>query len=177
MNDRLERIDRLIKQGYKLEKTKILNNWEIALPKLTNSEGRQVNTLFGGPAGFSWMAFLLSPIFYFQIKEYSFYLIVGFAWFCIGNIKGGLQDAGLWDINAIRSSLVLIPIFLQILYASYFPYLRYIQRRKESKDNNLFLSIILGIFLYNLAKQIPLYFTIGQTTTFFKLLSDVFQIN
>ena len=74
MNARLEKIDNLIERGYKLENLKILGSFEIPLPTLTNSEGKNVNILFGGPAGFSWIALFFYPFLYFQESFFLFIL-------------------------------------------------------------------------------------------------------
>tara|TARA_X000001036_G_C20595086_1_gene772517 strand:- start:678 stop:1214 length:537 start_codon:yes stop_codon:yes gene_type:complete len=167
MNTRLERIQKLIDQGYKLENRKFLNI-ELPIPQLTNSEGREVNIFFNGPAGFSWIAFLFYPVVFFQIRFYSFYLLIAFIWY------GYLQilDSGVVPIYLSMTIPVLI---FPICWASYFPYLRYTQQIKGIKENNLFLSIVVGTLIYNVAKQIPYYFVFGKLTNFFNSWVEVIQ--
>ena len=170
MNTRLEKIDNLIKRGYKLERTKILDMLEVPLPVLTNNEGKKVNLFCVGPAGFSWNAFFFFPVLYFQIKEYSFYLLVAFIWFSLGNLTKGLIGAGLMT-DVTRYLITLLPIVIAIMYASYFPYIRYLQRSKGVKDNNLFLSIVLGLIVYNIAK-LPHSWVLGVPSPFFSPFID-----
>ena len=169
MNSRLEKIDKLIARGYKLEKTKILDRWEIPFPILTNSEGKVINTFLGGPAGFSWIAFFFCHAVYFQAKEYSYYLLAAFWWYSLANLAVGLPAIVPPEYVGIMSLFVGgLALLFSIFWASNFPYIRYLQKSRNIKDNNLFLSIILGPVFYNVAK-LPWNWTLGRPSIFSEL--------
>jgi hypothetical protein len=72
MKARLESIDRLVLDGYRVKK--IYNAW----PELATLSGVPKNITISNPAGFSWIAFFFPFAVYAQIKEWSYFYVAGF---------------------------------------------------------------------------------------------------
>ena len=73
MQEKIEKINKLINEGYSLNKTKY------GFIYLKNSSGRSISVsgIFRSPAGFSWIAFLFPFAVCSQIKEWSYFYYVG----------------------------------------------------------------------------------------------------
>ena len=137
MQGRLNKIDNILSENYELKRV-----GQLAIPKLTNNQGKQVRLFFGGPAGFSWAGFFWSSILMFKIKEYSFYLII--------SIVSVISEV----IKLATNSLLFSSLFLWLVliaYGFYFPYLRSLSKADGKKEHGMLKSIILGTILYYVA--------------------------
>jgi len=141
MQEKLEKIERLIRDGYTLEKTKY------GFIDFRNSSGTPVN-IFGGlkssPAGFSWVGFFFPFAVCTQIKEWSYFYISG----CLCCIFAFLHGITGYDTNTAGS------IAISMLYGYMVPYLRKIAKDKGIADQPKGRSIFVGILLA-IASVIP----------------------
>jgi len=143
MNQRLQRIHRQVQQGYRLEKS------IYSFPYLVSPDGARISPypLFGkgSAAGFSWIGFFFPWVFCYQIREWSYFWITGFAFLFAA-----------WIHLFTRVSLdVPISIAISLQYGASLPYLRYLKLSQgQSKPTSLGASILLG-FLLSLLAALP----------------------
>ena len=131
MQKRLDTIDSLIQQGYTLKR----NNWFDI--QFKNSSGIRVNIFlpWRSPSGFSWIAFWFAGVVCCQIREWSY-----FYWLAI-----------VTSLDVIFASLFnsdsnnFAGFVLSLIYASWFPYMRYLAIEEERKEfpvlNSFFMAI------------------------------------
>ena len=133
MLEKIERIDKLICDGYTLKKT------EYGFVDFRNSSEKPVN-IFGGfksPAGFSWIAFFFPFAVCAQIKEWS-YFYINACLFVIIAIINGITG---YDANTAGG------IAIGVTYGYMFPYLRKIAKDNGTLENSKGKSILVGILL------------------------------
>lgn len=126
---RLESIDKVIAQGYQVKKI-----WH-AFPGLVNSSGIDKSVLSSSPAGFSWIAFFFPFAVCTQIREWSYFFVVGSTYLAASifhKISG-------WDPN------IFAGFAISIQYGYYFPYLRWLAIQQQRPDLDKGISIMLGL--------------------------------
>jgi hypothetical protein len=128
---RLEAIDKLISQGYQVNKI-----WD-TIPMLVTSSGINKSVLVTSPPGFSWIAFLFPFAVCTQIKEWSYFFAVG-AMYLIGSV---FYKVSGWDPTFI------ISLSIAYQYGLYFPYLRWLAIQNQKTELPQGSSIILGLLL------------------------------
>ena len=133
MQEKIEKINKLINEGYSLNKTKY------GFIDLKNSSGRSISVsgIFRSPAGFSWIAFLFPFAVCSQIKEWSYFYYVGIVLAIVSFIEGA---TGLEAGNAIG-------IVISFQYAYMYPYLRKMASDSGVVDSSVGKSIAIGIIL------------------------------
>lgn len=125
-------IHNYLKEGYTL--VKILN----AFPVIRNNSGRSIGlNIRANPPGFSWIAFFFPFAVCTQIREWSYFYVMGII-SVLGSIASSMAKVDL-------SSSVNLAVSL--CYGIYFPYLRYIAVQKEVKEIPIGKSIIYGLLL------------------------------
>ena len=146
MQEKLEKIERLIQDGYTLKK-------EYGIIDFRNSSGKPVHIygsqyrvigLFNSPAGFSWIGFFFPFAVCAQIKEWSYFYISG-CWFCILALFHGITGLNADTAGAFAISLT---------YGYMLPYLRKIAKDTGIVDQPKGQSIFMGILL-SIACGIP----------------------
>lgn len=135
---RLEAIDKLVSQGYQIKKT-----WD-AIPGLVSSSGVKKSILGSSPAGFSWIAFLFPFAVCAQIKEWSYFYVVG-SLYLAGSV---FYKVSGWD------PAFVIGLALGVQYAYYYPYLRWLAVKGSRAELGKGASIVLGL-LYSFLCIIP----------------------
>ena len=132
MQLKIDRINKLIEEGYTLKKEKGFINFR-------NSSGKTVNIFgfFKSPAGFSWIAFFFPFAVCTQIKEWSYFYLAGgvFAVLSIINVVTGFDGSSAGSIA------------ISMNYAYMFPYLRKIASDKGTIEKSKAKSIIIGLLL------------------------------
>ena len=133
MQEKIEKINKLINEGYSLNKTKY------GFIDLKNSSGRSISVsgIFRSPAGFSWIAFLFPFAVCSQIKEWSYFYYVGIVLAIVSFIEGA---TGLEAGNAIG-------FVISFQYAYMYPYLRKMASDSGVVDTSIGKSIAIGIIL------------------------------
>ena len=133
MQAKIDKINKLIEEGYTLQKT---NQGFI---DFRNASGKPVNIygLLKSPAGFSWIAFFFPFAVCAQIKEWSYFYINGIAFAIIALIHG---STGIDGNNAAGFAIA-------ITYGYMFPYLRKIAQDSGVEDASKGKSILIGILL------------------------------
>ena len=131
MKDRLESIDKLVQEGYKIKKV-----WD-AFPALESSSGVAKNVLWSSPAGFSWIAFFFPYAVCAQIKEWSYFYVTGFI-LLAGSLVYKVTG---WDPGNT------LGIVICIQYGFFYPYLRWQALQKGDRELGVGLSILVGIVL------------------------------
>ena len=136
MQGKLEKIERLMQDGYTLTK-------ENGLIDFRNSSGKPVQVYVfppfnsSSPAGFSWIGFFFPFAVCTQIKEWSYFYIAG-CWFCILSLLHGITG---YDFDSAG-------VFgLSLMYGCMFPYLRKIAKDKGIADQPIGQSIFIGVLL------------------------------
>lgn len=136
MEKRLSAISKLAKEGYTLDKT--LN----AIPELRSNSGRSIGLYTrNNPAGFSWIAFFFSFAVCTQIREWSYFFVSGTT-YAFASIASSILR---YDISNLTG------IILSLAYGFYFPYLRYLAKKREVKEIPKSQSIIYGLLLSTLS--------------------------
>ena len=133
MQEKLEKIERLMQDGYTLTKKKGFIDFR-------NSSGKPVQVYApfnSSPAGFSWIGFFFPFAVCTQIKEWSYFYIAG-CWFCILALLHGITG---YDFNTAGT------FGLSLMYGYMFPYLRKIAKDKGIADQPKGQSIFIGILL------------------------------
>jgi hypothetical protein len=128
---RLEAIDKLVSQGYQVNKI-----WD-TIPMLVNSSGINKSVLATSPPGFSWIAFFFPFSVCTQIKEWSYFFAAG-AMYLIGSV---FYKVSGWDPTFI------ISLSIAYQYGLYFPYLRWLAIQNQKTELPQGSSIILGLLL------------------------------
>lgn len=131
MLPRLEAIDKLVSQGYQVKK-----NWD-AIPGLVGSSGIDKSVFVSSPAGFSWIAFFFPFAVCTQIKEWSYFYVVG-SIFLAGSV---FYKASGWD------PAYAISIGIGYQYGFYYPYLRWLAIQNNKTEMDKGTSILLGLLL------------------------------
>ena len=135
MQSRLDKIEGLIQNGHSIKK-----KWGY-YPDLKNSSGKSV-IIFGGilslsgPAGFSWIAFFFPWAVCAQFKEWSYFYFLGI--FSLASSALNL---------AINSSTNVSGFLTCYFYGIMFPYLRYMAKESNIKENSKLSSIGIGLAL------------------------------
>lgn len=174
MKARSKKIEDAINNGYTLEKLKYFDCIEAPIPVLRDPEGKRVNTLFGGPAGFSWSGLLFQWAFYFQIREPLYFVLYFLNFYFATTLVKGLARAGLLsgiggEFASIAIVSVVIICFL-VGFGSSYPYIRFIQNSKGVKDLNLWLSVVAGFILQRIAAQGGIYLALGKASSLVRTL-------
>ena len=149
MQKKLDRIDYLIDKGYELEKFNLRDyfllkpfnlstNLELPFPVIKDNKGNEINALFKANAGFSWIAFFFPAVFFFKIREYSF-----FYFFCFFYIVCGLFELSYGETYLNNFGNLIIGL----ISGFNFPYIRHINISRNIKERGLFQSIVLGTLL------------------------------
>jgi hypothetical protein len=153
MQERLDKIESLISQGYKLKKKELKDNpffkffdieieHEEPFVSLKNSSGRSVNIYQKGQAGFSWIAFFFTPYLMVRIRNYSY-----FYWYALV-----VTLVSIFQVQTNSNTpLTLLQVIIGIIFAYQYPYLRYIAKSKNIKERGWMASICLGLILSILA--------------------------
>ena len=128
---RLEIIDKLASQGYLVKKT-----WE-SIPGLVSSSGLDKSVLISSPAGFSWIAFFFPFAVCTQIKEWSYFYVVG-SMYLAGSIFYKISG---WD------PAFIIGLGIGYQYGFYFPYLRWLAIQNDKPELDKGSSVLLGLVL------------------------------
>ena len=131
MKARLESIDRLVSEGYRV--TKIYN----ALPVLATSSGARKNITVSGPAGFSWIAFFFPFAVCAQIKEWSYFYVAGFV-YLTGSV---LHKIFGWDPSSA------LGLALGFQYGLFFPYLRWLALQENRTELTAVNSVVVGLLM------------------------------
>ena len=132
MNSRLEAISALVQNGYTVKK-----EWD-AFPCLVAANGtKKPINLFSNPAGFSWIGFFFPFAVCTQIKEWSYFYVSG-ALFLITSIISAVIRTDLSNAAGM---------VIGIMYGMYFPYLRYLAKEKNTEENSVGFSIVVGLLL------------------------------
>ena len=130
MQSRLNRIDDLVAQGFAISKA------NGAFPQMTASNGSSKN-IFSGPAGFSWIAFLFPFAVCAQIKEWSYFLVSGI-FFLLSSVISKITG---WSLVCTEG------VALAVLYAYYYPYLRWLANKRKQEELSVGSSIFFGLVL------------------------------
>ena len=138
MQERVEKIEKLIQEGYSLEKT------DYGFPEFKSSSGKVVNIFASSPAGFSWVAFFFPFAVCTQIKEWTYFYIAA-AIFAFASIIHGFLG---FDATFTAS------LSIGILYGYTFPYLRKIAKDSGIEDQSKVKSIAIGLLL-SIVASIP----------------------
>ena len=138
MQERVEKIEKLIQEGYSLQKT------DYGLPEFKTSSGNVVNIFVKSPAGFSWVGFLFPFAVCTQIKEWTYFYVAA-AIFALASIIHGFLG---FDATLAAS------LSIGILYGYAFPYLRKIAKDNGIEDQSKVKSIVIG-FLLSIVAAIP----------------------
>jgi len=131
MLTRLEIIDKLASQGYLVKKT-----WE-SIPGLVSSSGLDKSVLTSSPAGFSWIAFFFPFAVCTQIKEWSYFYVVG-SMYLAGSI---FYKVSGWD------PAFIVGLGIGYQYGFYFPYLRWLAIQNDKPELDKGSSVLLGLVL------------------------------
>jgi hypothetical protein len=136
MRSRLNRIDHFLRNGYNLKK-------EIgAFPVFVSNDGRSMHiSFFRNPAGFSWIGFFFPFAVCTQIREWSYFYVVGLTELIASIISIAIK----WDISGISG------FSIGIAYGIYLPYLRHMSLSTMVPEIRRGPSIILGLCLAVLA--------------------------
>jgi len=139
MQEKVDKIDKLIENGYSLRKT------SFGFIDLRNSSGKPVGVGgFNSPAGFSWIGFFFPFAVCSQIKEWSYFYING----CLSIILSIIHGAAGIDASNAGG------IGIGIAYGYMMPYLRKIAKDDGIEDKPVGISIVTGILL-SIACVIP----------------------
>ena len=136
MQLKIDRIEDLMQDGYTLNKT------SLGFIDFRNSSGKPVNITGGfksSPAGFSWAGFFFPFVVCTQIKEWSYFCVVGSFWVILAIIEG------LTKIPV--GSNPSVGIGISMLYGYMLPYLRRIAKDNGTVDGPVWLSIVIGFLL------------------------------
>jgi len=132
MNSRLKAISALVQNGYTVKK-----EWG-AFPCLVAANGtKKPIGLFSNPAGFSWIGCFFSFAVCAQIKEWSYFYVLG----SVALITSIISAVTRTDLSNASS------IGIGIMYGFYFPYLRYLAKEKNTEENSVGFSIVVGLLL------------------------------
>ena len=126
----------MMQDGYTLNKT------DMGFIDFRNASGKLVNIVGGfksSPAGFSWSGFFFPFAVCTQIKEWSYFYVVGSYWVILAIIEG------LTKIPV--GSNPGVGIGISILYGYMLPYLRKIAKDKGTVDGPVWLSSVIGFLL------------------------------
>lgn len=170
MKTRLDKIEQLLASGYSLEKYKYFGSFEVPIPILKDPKGKKVNTLFGGPIGFSWAGFFFQAAFYVQLWEYSYFLLMFVLYFSMFELASGLASAGLLtspQAAQVMAAFISLAFFLS--FGSSYPYIRYLNAGKASTGLNIWFSLVIGFILEKCVTQAALFLSVGKISGFFKL--------
>ena len=131
MQERVEKIEKLIQEGYSLQKA------DYGFPEFKSSSGKVVNIFAKSPAGFSWIAFFFPFAVCTQIKEWTYFYIAA-AIFALASIIHGFLG---FDASLAAS------LSISILYGYAFPYLRKIAKDRGVEDQSKVKFIVIGLLL------------------------------
>ncbi len=136
MRSRLNKIDYFLRNGYNLKK-------EFgAFPVFVSNDNRNLHiSFFRNPAGFSWIGFFFAFAVCTQIREWSYFYVVGLTELIASIISIAIK----WDISVIPSFAICIA------YGIYLPYLRHMSLSKMVPEIRRGPSIMLGLCLSVLA--------------------------
>ncbi len=135
MRVRLASIDKLIAEGFHIEMV-----WD-AFPQLISSNGSVKSVWTSSPAGFSWIAFFFPYAVCAQIREWSYFYVIGCA-FLAGSIFYKISG---WD------PAIAISVGSSSLYGYTYPFLRWSALRKSKSELDVGPSIAVGLVLSLLA--------------------------
>ncbi|MCP9877911.1 FHA domain-containing protein [Cyanobium sp. A2C-AMD] len=132
MRSRLDKIDTHLANGYQLKKSQYS-------PIFTSEDGREhsINIFSNNPAGFSWMGFFFAFAVCTQIREWSYFYVLGIANFTFSVLS----------IVFKRDITIAVDLGISIMYGIYFPYLRHMALSKAVPEIGKGRSIIQGIAL------------------------------
>ena len=150
MQSRHSKIDKYLANGYQLSKSG-------CAPIFVSQDGREntISILSNNPAGFSWIGFFFAFAVCTQIREWSYFYVLGIADFTLSVLSVIFKK----DITLVAS------LGISIMYGIYFPYLRHIALSKGVHEIGKVRSIIQGMILSTLV-VIP-----GALLTYFLLPS------
>tara|TARA_B100001964_G_C13756581_1_gene389814 strand:- start:41 stop:502 length:462 start_codon:yes stop_codon:yes gene_type:complete len=129
MQSKIEKINNLTYQGYTLS----MRNGAV---DLRNSSGKPVN-IYWGPAGFSWIAFFFPFAVCSQIKEWSYFYVVGSILLLASLVQGTTGYEANYALGTV----------IGINYGFMFPYLRKIANDSGVEEIPKGKSIIVGLLL------------------------------
>jgi hypothetical protein len=174
MQGRLKKIETAIKSGYTLEKFRYFDMIEAPFPVLRDPDGKKVNTLLGGPAGFSWSGFFFQWAFYFQIREPLYFILYFLTFYFATTLVKGLASSGLLPgIGGEYAAVAIVAaavFYFFLEFGSSYPYILFLNKRRGAKGFNLWLSVVAGFLLQRIAAQGGIYLALGKTAAFAKIL-------
>jgi len=131
MRARIDKIEQYTANGYVLRK-------QHGFPVFVSQDGRLHGiNLSSSPAGFSWIGFFFPFAVCAQIREWSYFYVVGIADFTLSLLSIIFKG----DITFTAG------IAISIFYGIYFPYYRYMALSQALPEIGKGQSIILGILL------------------------------
>ena len=144
MQERLNKIEFLIKKGYTL-KTELYN----LIPKLTSPNGEIVNTYKGSHKdellpNFSWIAFFFPFAVAAQIRNWNYFWLIGIFGFLIE----------ILSLITKLNSLSFAELGIALLYGYWFPYQRWFFKKSNKEELGKIQSILVGIGL-SIVASIP----------------------
>ena len=144
MQERLNKIEFLIKKGYTL-KTELYN----LIPKLTSPNGEIVNTYKGSYKdellpNFSWIAFFFPFAVAAQIRNWNYFWLIGIFGFLIE----------ILSLITKLDSLSFAELGIALLYGYWFPYQRWFFKKSNKEELGKIQSILVGIGL-SIVESIP----------------------
>jgi len=136
MRSRLDKIDNHLANGYQLRKSQ-------CTPVFVSQDGREhsISILSNNPAGFSWIGFFFAFAVCTQIREWSYFYVLGIANFLLSVLS-----------IFFKSDITFAADFgIAIMYGISLPYLRHIALSQAVPEIGKGRSIIQGIILSILA--------------------------
>ena len=132
MKIRLCKIDHHLANGYSLTKSQFT-------PVFLSQDDRKhiISILSNNPAGFSWVGFFFAFAVCTQIREWSYFYVLG-----ISNIT-----LSILSILFKRDLTFVADFGIAIMYGIYFPYLRHMALSQAVPEYGKWRSIIQGILL------------------------------
>lgn len=132
MGAKINKIEKYISNGYMLRKS----YW---CPVFVSSDRHEhsINLFSSNPAGFSWIGFFFAFAVYSQIREWSYFYVLGITDFTLS----------LLSILFKRNVTLAGDFGIAIMYGIYFPYFRYMALAQALPEIGKSRSIIQGILL------------------------------
>jgi hypothetical protein len=132
MQQRLDKINNYLHNGYRISKD--LG----AFPSIISNDNRKHQiTLFNNPAGFSWIGFFFAFAVCTQIKEWSYFYVLGITQFIAAILSSVIQ----------RDLSYGVDIAIAIMYGLYFPYLRHMALDRSAAEIQKGWAIVFGLLL------------------------------
>ena len=132
MQGRVEKIEKLIEEGYTLKKT------SLGFIDFRNSVGKRVGVVgYNSPAGLSWIGLFFAPAVCTQMKEWSYFYVNG----CVLVIASIFSGVIGFDLDGAAGTAV------SISYGFMIPYLRKLNKDNGTIDMPKGTAIVVGILL------------------------------